>query len=127
MHALKLCFVAIILVDMFATTSAAQTGRSAPPVTTVNQAIDRIVTREREEVAAIRRYSPIIETYLQDMKPDAEMGIVPVRDHYFLGQAELSKGIADTWTLDKRKRAKSSTRFCILRDQMTTSLRAFSG
>ena len=104
MHALKLFFVAIILVDMFATTSAAQTGRSVPGgVSTVNQAIDRIVAREHEEVAAIRRYSPIIETYVQDMKPDGEMGIVPVRDHYFLGQGELSRGIADTWTFDKKR------------------------
>ena len=107
MHALKLFFVAIILVNMFATTSAAQTGRSVPGgVTTVNQAIDRIVAREHEEVAAIRRYSPIIETYVQDMKPDAEMGIVPTGDHYFLGQAELSSGIADTWTLDKEKKSR---------------------
>jgi hypothetical protein len=103
-HALKLFFVAIILVAMFATTSAAQTGRSVPGgVTTVNQAIDRIVAREHEEVAAMRRYSPIIETYVQDMKPDAEMGIVPIRDHYFLGQAQLSRGIADTWTFDKKR------------------------
>ena len=29
------------------------------------------------------------------MKPDKDMGAIPVRDHYFLGQADLSKGIVD--------------------------------
>ena len=75
--------------------NAAQRGRSTAataPVTTVNQAVDRIIAREHDEIATIRRYSPIIETYIQDMKPDKDMGAVPVRDHYFLGQADLLQG-----------------------------------
>ncbi len=79
--------------------SAAATGA---PVTTVNQAIDRIIAREHDEVAAIRHYSPLIETYIQDMKPDPQMGSVPVHDHYFLGQANLVKGIVDNTMLSQR-------------------------
>jgi hypothetical protein len=74
------------------------------PVTTVDQAIDRIIAREHDEVGVIRQYSPIVETYIQDMKADAEMGIMPARDHYFLGQAELAKGIADDSILEKKKK-----------------------
>jgi hypothetical protein len=73
------------------------------PVTTVNQAIDRIVAREHDENATIRRYNPIIETYIQDMKPDPQMGFIPVRDHYFLGQAILSKGVVDESMLGSKK------------------------
>jgi hypothetical protein len=81
-----------------------QAGSSvSAPVTTVNQAIDRIIAREHDEIATVRRYNPIIETYIQDMKPDPAMGTVPVRDHYFLGQADLSKGIVDRSMLSKRK------------------------
>src|SRR5271156_6603261 len=72
-------------------------------VTTVNQAIDRMIAREHDENATIRRYNPIIETYVQDMKPDKDMGAIPVRDHYFLGQANLAKGVVDTSMLDKKK------------------------
>src|SRR5271168_1120700 len=79
-----------------------QAGNSAA-VTTVNQAIDRIIAREHDEIATIRRYNPIVETYIQDMKPDPAMGAVPVRDHYFLGQADLSKGIVDRSMLTRRK------------------------
>ncbi|MGH9711688.1 MAG: hypothetical protein ACRD5M_00080 [Candidatus Acidiferrales bacterium] len=81
-----------------------QVGNSmAGPVTTVDQAIDRLIAREHDEIATIRRYNPIIETYIQDMKPDRDMGAVPVKDHYFLGQAELAKGVVDNSMLSKRK------------------------
>src|SRR5271154_4716154 len=76
-------------------------------VTTVNQAIDRMIAREHDENATIRRYNPIIETYVQDMKPDKDMGAIPVKDHYFLGQANLSKGIVDASMLDNSKKKGS--------------------
>jgi len=47
---------------------------TAGPVTTVDQAIDRVIAREHEEIATIRRFNPVIETYIQDMKPDKELG-----------------------------------------------------
>ncbi|MGA8224652.1 MAG: hypothetical protein WB780_23615 [Candidatus Acidiferrales bacterium] len=81
-----------------------QVGASAgTPVTTVDQAIDRLIAREHDELATIRRYNPIIETYIQDMKPDKDMGSIPVKDHYFLGQADLAKGVVDNSMLGKKK------------------------
>lgn len=76
---------------------------SARPVTTVNQAVDRIIAREHEENAVIRHYKPLIETYIQDMKPDPQMGMIPVSDHYFLGQANLSTGVVDNSMLGGKK------------------------
>jgi hypothetical protein len=107
MRALNLSAVAITLAGILAGSAAAQSSSSSS-VTTVGQAIDQIVAREHDEIAVIHRYSPIVETYIQDMKPDAEMGIVPVKDHYFLGQAELSnsKGVTDTSLLDNKKKTK---------------------
>jgi hypothetical protein len=104
MRALNLSAVAMALAGILAGSAAGQSSSSSS-VTTVGQAIDQIVAREHDEVAVIHRYTPIVETYIQDMKPDAEMGIVPVKDHYFLGQAELSnsKGATDTSLLDKKK------------------------
>ena len=108
------CF-AIILAGTLAGTVSAQTTQTADqtrpqagtstaaPVVTVDQAIDHIIAREHDEVATIRRFSPLIETYIQDMKADKEMGAIPVKDHYFLGQADLSKGIVDNTMLHGRK------------------------
>ncbi|MFZ0977956.1 MAG: hypothetical protein WAN23_01020, partial [Candidatus Acidiferrales bacterium] len=76
---------------------------TSAPVTTVNQAIDRIIAREHDENATIRRYDPIVETYIQDMKTDKDMAAAPIRDHYFLGQANLSKGIVDNNMLNGKR------------------------
>lgn len=84
-----------------------QSGSSgSSPVLTVNQAIDRIIAREHDENATIRRYHPIVETYIQDMKPDKDMGAVPVHDHYFLGQADLAKGVVNNSMLANKKGGK---------------------
>ena len=107
--------ISIILLGALTGVAGAQTRQTADQtqpqpgnsidsaVTTVNQAIDRMIAREHDENATIRRYNPIIETYIQDMKPDANLGSIPVKDHYFLGQANLSKGVVDTSMLDKKK------------------------
>lgn len=86
--------------------SQPQAESSSPaPVTTVNDAINRIIAREHEENATIRRYDPIIETYIQEMRPDKEMGSVPTRDDYFLGQADLAQGVVDTNMLGSDKKS----------------------
>ena len=115
MRTCKSICLAIMLAGTLAGTVSAQTTQTADqtqpqvgtstaaPVVTVDQAIDRIIAREHDEVATIRRFSPLIETYIQDMKADKEMGAIPVKDHYFLGQADLSKGIVDNSMLHPRK------------------------
>jgi hypothetical protein len=85
------------------TPQASKAQSLSTPVTTVNQAVDRIIAREHDEIATIRRFNPIIETYIQDMKPDKDMGAVPVKDHYYLGQADLTKGIVDRSMLNRKK------------------------
>ena len=57
----------------------------------LDEIIDRMIAREHEEIAALDQYSPIIETYLQEVKPDKELGMVPKTDFYFLGQADFRK------------------------------------
>ena len=115
MRSSKKFSLSIILLGALAGFAGAQTQQTADQtqpqpgnstdssVTTVNQAIDRMIAREHDENATIRRYNPIIETYIQDMKPDANLGSIPVKDHYFLGQANLAKGVVDTSMLDKKK------------------------
>lgn len=62
---------------------------------TEQQVINAIIAREHQEVATLRHYSPIVETYIQDLKWDPQLGAVPAKDHYYLGVADLSRGVAD--------------------------------
>jgi hypothetical protein len=59
----------------------------------VNQALDKIVAQEAAEMNMIRKYSPLVETYIQTVRPDKALGSVPDGDRYFLGRAELDKGV----------------------------------
>lgn len=59
---------------------------SAPPS---EATIDRIIAREKEEIEAFSQYSPIVETYIQQVRPDKAFGIAPKSDFYFLGQADF--------------------------------------
>jgi len=71
----------------------ASTTASAP--TSFDQVIDRVVEREHFFVAEMRHMHPLVETYIQNMKPDKELGSVPVSDQYFLGRLDLTNGPQD--------------------------------
>jgi hypothetical protein len=68
-------------------------GTAAQEPTTTAQVVDKIVAQERAELNTIRRYSPLVETYIQTVRPDKALGAVPDSDKYFLGRAELDKGV----------------------------------
>ena len=61
---------------------------------TMDQVIDRVITNENRLNQQIRQYSPLVETYIQNLKPDKDLGEVPAGDKYFLGRADFSKGVA---------------------------------
>ncbi len=55
----------------------------------MDEIIERFTARERQEIETFAAYKPIIETYVQLEKADAQMGTVPKSDLYFLGQADF--------------------------------------
>jgi len=61
---------------------------------TMDQVIDRVITNENRLNQQIRQYSPLVETYIQNLMPDKDLGEVPAGDKYFLGRADFSKGVA---------------------------------
>ncbi len=89
MRALKIA----VAVLMLAVAGLAQT---APEKNLrLDQVVDRVVEQEAAFMDSLRDYSPLIETYIQEMRPDKELGLVPERDQYFLTKADFSKGIRD--------------------------------
>jgi hypothetical protein len=59
----------------------------------MSQVVDKIVAQEQVEMQMLRQYSPLVETYIQNLRPDKQLGAVPESDKYFLGRAELAKGV----------------------------------
>ncbi|MGA2900159.1 MAG: hypothetical protein ABSF40_08025, partial [Candidatus Acidiferrales bacterium] len=57
---------------------------------TVDDVIDRVITREHEEIEVVNSYDPIVETYVQVYSQKRSGARQLSRDYYYLGQAELS-------------------------------------
>ena len=60
------------------------------PPTTMDQVVDRVIMRERDLIKFLSPRTPIVETYLQNLTQDPQLGPVPQDDHYFLGRMDLS-------------------------------------
>jgi hypothetical protein len=73
---------------------------------TMDQVIDRVITNENRLNQQIRQYSPLVETYIQNLKPDKDLGEVPAGDKYFLGRADFSKGVALVGLSDAQNKGK---------------------
>jgi hypothetical protein len=68
----------------------------APPADqprTMDQAVDRIISNEQRLYGQMRNYQPLVETYIQNLKADKDLGEVPAGDKYFLGRANFQKGV----------------------------------
>jgi hypothetical protein len=59
----------------------------------LTEVVDRIVAQEQAEMQSLHQYSPIVETYIQVLRPNKDQVSVPKEDKYFLGRAELAKGV----------------------------------
>src|ERR1700730_17409357 len=59
----------------------------------LNQIVDRIVTTEQAEINSLKPFTPLVETYIQNLRGDNNLGSVPAGDRYFLGRALFAKGV----------------------------------
>jgi len=55
------------------------------------QLIDKAVAREHATVAMIRKSTPVVQTYIQNMRPDPKLYAVPVSDSYSIARVDFDK------------------------------------
>jgi hypothetical protein len=73
--------------------SAAAASAALAPPTTMDQVVDRTILREHGLMELLKTRTPLVETYLQNLKADPKLGAVPSEDHYFLGRLDLGESI----------------------------------
>jgi hypothetical protein len=73
---------------------------------TMEQVIDRVTSNENHLYGKMREYSPLVETYIQNLKGDKDLGTVPAGDKYFLGKADFSKGVGLVSISDTNNKGK---------------------
>jgi len=70
--------------------------KAAAASSSFDQVVDRSVEREHFFMAQMKQLHPLVETYLQNLKDDKEIGApVPASDIYFLGRLDMSNGTDD--------------------------------
>src|SRR5437868_6443569 len=100
----KVWIFAVLLTASFAVAASEPSTPQSSAARSQNDAIsDSIFYREAKLVESMHKYTPLVETYIQNTKQDDELGEVPVSDKYFLGRLVLDKhGITDK-SFDKKK------------------------
>jgi peptidase M48-like protein len=84
----------VLILSGLGTFAATAAPKPADQARTMDDVIDRVITNENRSIQAIRQYSPLVETYIQNLKPDKDLGFVPAGDKYFLGRADFANGVA---------------------------------
>src|SRR6202050_2641369 len=64
-----------------------------PQPTTMDQVGDRFIEREHGLMKALVTRTPVVETYLQNLTADPQLGPVPSADHYFLGRLDMGETV----------------------------------
>lgn len=55
------------------------------------QLVDKAIAREHATVALIRKSTPVVQTYIQNMRPDPKLYAVPVSDDYSIARVDFDK------------------------------------
>jgi hypothetical protein len=75
---------------------------AAHPLTPEQSAlVDRAIGQEKVLIQAIRKRTPLVETYIQNTKPDVKLYMVPVEDQYMLSRVDFAKGFVDKGFSDR--------------------------
>jgi len=82
---------AILLIALSIATSArAQSVNPAGDELNVADVIDRMNRAETALFQRLKTYHPLVEAYIQHLVPDQQLGWVPAKDDYFLGQFDFA-------------------------------------
>ncbi len=57
--------------------------------------VEKAIGREKVLIKAIQQRTPLVETYIQDTRPDVKLYQVPVADQYMLSRVDFGKGFFD--------------------------------
>ena len=67
--------------------------------------VEKAIAREKVLIRDIQQRTPLVETYIQNTKPDVKLYQVPIQDEYMLSRIDFGKGFFDK-TYNPRVQAK---------------------
>ncbi len=73
--------------------STATQASAVPAPTTMEEVVNLFIEREHGLIKMLSTRTPVVETYLQNLTSDTQLGAVPSGDHYFLGRMDMGETI----------------------------------
>src|SRR5271167_3818512 len=61
--------------------------------TTMDQVVNLFIQREHGLIKMLSNRTPVVETYLQNLSADPQLGPIPSEDHYFLGRMDMGETV----------------------------------
>ena len=85
-------YAAVLLIALSTVASSARAQSNTPGGDELNVAdvIDRMNRSETALFTRLKTYHPLVEAYIQHLVPDQQLGWVPAKDDYFLGQFDFA-------------------------------------
>lgn len=68
--------------------------------------VQRAIAQEKVLIKAIQQRTPLVETYIQDTKPDVKLYQVPISDEYMLSRVDFGKGFFDKSYEPRQEKSK---------------------
>src|ERR1700691_5849877 len=81
-----------------------------PPTPEQSALVDRAIAQEKVLIGAIRKRRPLVETYIQNTRPDVKLYMVPVEDQYMLSRVDFSKGFVDKGFTDRPNKGEKGSK-----------------
>jgi hypothetical protein len=95
---LRRVWITSLLLTLTASVAQAKTKYQPPSPLSPEQAalVQKAIAAEKVTIKQIQKHSPLVQTYIQNMKPDQVLYAVPESDQYLLGRVDFGKSITDT-------------------------------
>jgi hypothetical protein len=68
--------------------------------------VDQAIAQEKVLIRNIKLRTPLVETYIQDTRPDVKLYSVPVSDHYMLSRVDFGKVFFDKTYVPKQSASR---------------------
>jgi hypothetical protein len=91
-------WIAGLMAGLAVLTAQAKKPKYAPmvPLTPEQTAlVQKAIAQEKVTIKAIQEHTPVVQTYIQNMRPDPKQYSVPESDQYMLGRVDFGKGFGN--------------------------------
>jgi hypothetical protein len=95
---LRRVWIISLLLTLTASAAQAKTKYQPPMALTPEQSalVQKAIAAEKVTIKQIQKHSPLVQTYIQNMRADQVLYAVPESDQYLLGRVDFGKSITDT-------------------------------